>query len=286
MAKPQIENGFTKIANELLDQLCRLDLSPNESRVIWVIIRKTYGFNKKMDRITNSQICEATGIHKSNVSHNVKRLLERQIVYKNGKTIGIQKDYELWDTPRTEVVDTNNFHDEKLELPLTSERKHEQKLSIPTTTGNSRTKVVDTDNSQSCHERKLLEPTTKVVGCLVVQKKKEKDTLLSKDNNGQQGVPLIFERIREKTGGEIAHYAKEGAAAKRALKMGFTEDQFIACWELMKGFKFWKSQWLPFAKVVENLPLFVKGELKDGSGETKTRRVTGGRPPSDYERGF
>ena len=49
MANPQTENGHIKIANEIIEAITRTNLSAHESRVLWYIIRKTYGFNKKMD---------------------------------------------------------------------------------------------------------------------------------------------------------------------------------------------------------------------------------------------
>ena len=56
MANPQLEDGYTEIANEILEALMRLHLSPNQWQVILCIIRKTYGFKKKVDYIANSQI--------------------------------------------------------------------------------------------------------------------------------------------------------------------------------------------------------------------------------------
>ncbi len=36
MARPQKENGFTPIANEILVALCKVNLSPYESRIVLV----------------------------------------------------------------------------------------------------------------------------------------------------------------------------------------------------------------------------------------------------------
>ena len=61
MANPQKENGFTSIANEILEALARVDLPSYERRVVDVIIRKTWGFvdkngkHKIWDRISYSQ---------------------------------------------------------------------------------------------------------------------------------------------------------------------------------------------------------------------------------------
>jgi phage replication O-like protein O len=70
-----------------------------------VIVRKTWGWHKNQDTITNSQIVQATGLDKSTVSKSLKWLAERIIIFvgKNTnnrlKTIGINKKYEMWKKP-------------------------------------------------------------------------------------------------------------------------------------------------------------------------------------------
>lgn len=39
MAKAQLENGYTKIANELLEKACSTQLNTNEFRVFFAIVR-------------------------------------------------------------------------------------------------------------------------------------------------------------------------------------------------------------------------------------------------------
>jgi len=64
--------------------------------VLLCIIRKTYGFHKKVDHIANSQIVETTGLCKAVVSRSLQRLELSNIITRNGKHIGIQKDWEDW----------------------------------------------------------------------------------------------------------------------------------------------------------------------------------------------
>lgn len=100
MANPQKENGFTKIANEILDALVKWHLSGYEWRVLLILIRKTYGWNKKADWISLSQFSEATGIAESHVSRALNMLLKQNIVTKGGNykhpLFGLQKDWEKW----------------------------------------------------------------------------------------------------------------------------------------------------------------------------------------------
>ncbi|MFC1591211.1 replication protein [Thermodesulfobacteriota bacterium] len=106
MANPQLENGYTRVANELLEALAKIDLTASEVKILFVIIRKTYGFNKKKDRISYSQFEEKTGMRNGNMSRPIKRLEEKNIIIVRRKSgvgsfYGIQKDYERWSTTLT-----------------------------------------------------------------------------------------------------------------------------------------------------------------------------------------
>ena len=96
MASPQLENGFTKIANEILEKLMIRHLSPNQWQVLLYVIRKTYGYHKKVDYIANYQIVDATGLCKAVVSRALLILEEMKIISRDGKYIGFQKDWEQW----------------------------------------------------------------------------------------------------------------------------------------------------------------------------------------------
>lgn len=97
MARPQLEDGYTKVANELLEAIARIKLCAYETKVLIFVIRKTYGWNKKTDWIALSQITENTNILKPNVSRTLRKLEFRNIIIRgNHRHIGLQKDYEKW----------------------------------------------------------------------------------------------------------------------------------------------------------------------------------------------
>ena len=112
MASPQTEDGFTRIANELVEALARTELSPNESRILWVIIRKTYGWKKKADQISLSNFQDLTGLWRASVCRSLESLESRKIinVFRSGiskiNTYEIQKNYELWDGVGSLISDT------------------------------------------------------------------------------------------------------------------------------------------------------------------------------------
>jgi phage replication O-like protein O len=96
MASPQLENGYFRIANEIGEALAKTNLSAYQSRILWAILRKTYGYRKKEDYIPYSQISTLTGMHKAHISRTLKELRERNIVTKRGNKMGFNKDYQQW----------------------------------------------------------------------------------------------------------------------------------------------------------------------------------------------
>jgi len=96
MACPQPENGYLRIATEIVKQLARLNLSAYEWRVLWAILLKTWGWRKKLDTVPLSQIAKMTGIQRPHVVEAKMRLLKKKILFARGGKLGFQKDYEQW----------------------------------------------------------------------------------------------------------------------------------------------------------------------------------------------
>lgn len=87
MANPQCENGYTRIANELLEALAKIRIPGEAMQVFLVIVRKTYGFGKKEDAIPLSQFCLATGLKRPNVVRAIKLLERMNLVIKSDTTL-------------------------------------------------------------------------------------------------------------------------------------------------------------------------------------------------------
>jgi phage replication O-like protein O len=101
MASPQLENGYTPIAHEIIEALWKINLSAYESRVVWYLLRKTYGWNKKTDRIALSQFSKDIGIDRRLVHRAIHSLSSKKmiVIYKDDSmsvSYGFQKNYEKW----------------------------------------------------------------------------------------------------------------------------------------------------------------------------------------------
>lgn len=113
MANPQIENGFTKIANELLEEIIKRDFSKREMKIIFAVIRYTFGFNRKESDLSSRYLEPVTGIDQANISRTIKDLESKKILlidksnnHSQLNKISINKNYEQWeaDAKTTSVV--------------------------------------------------------------------------------------------------------------------------------------------------------------------------------------
>ncbi|MDQ2822059.1 MAG: replication protein [Pseudomonadota bacterium] len=97
---PQLEDGFVRIANELLEAILGFDFSHREQSVVLTIIRKTYGYGKKEDDISAAQIGDMCGMARTHVTNALNLLAQRNVIIKRtgrfGSIIGIQKDHRKW----------------------------------------------------------------------------------------------------------------------------------------------------------------------------------------------
>jgi len=97
---PQVEDGYTRIANELFEAVTNAQTCPitlRQMRLLLAVIRKTYGFNKKTDRMSDGQLAAETGLTRQNVNKAKRELLAMNILRMDGYKLGVNKDYAEWD---------------------------------------------------------------------------------------------------------------------------------------------------------------------------------------------
>lgn len=93
---PQTENGFTRIANELLEELVAFDLSASELRIALTVIRLTYGYQTSENKISLTQISKMTGFGHRVVARSVRSLVDKRIIERYGSTTKFNKHYNEW----------------------------------------------------------------------------------------------------------------------------------------------------------------------------------------------
>lgn len=97
---PQLEDGFTRIANELFEAVIGFGFSQRQLAVLLAVLRKTYGYGKKEDDMSASQIGDLCNIGRNHVSETLGQLAKLNVITKRqgsyGLIIGVNKDYKFW----------------------------------------------------------------------------------------------------------------------------------------------------------------------------------------------
>ena len=191
MANPQPDK-HTEISNEILEHLMAMPLSGNQWQILMYIFRKTYGFHKKHDYITNSQIIEATGLGKSVVSRALSLLENGNFLTRKGHIIGFQKDWELWKPELARRLTKVSQMDNNQKEPETDILR--SKLSKWLT--------IENDEKLAKCQPELAKWTTKVSHSLDTQKKKEtitKETIQKKEYGEFKNVLLFDDEYKKLT---------------------------------------------------------------------------------------
>ncbi|NEN67109.1 replication protein [Escherichia coli] len=92
----EVEDGYTRLANALYEELIGADLTKNQSKVAHAICRKTYGYGKKMDRISDSQLAQITRLPRQKVNKAKNELIAMKVILREGQQIGPNKNIEEW----------------------------------------------------------------------------------------------------------------------------------------------------------------------------------------------
>lgn len=105
---PQKEDGYTPIANELLEAILQADFSKRQLLVIMTIARMTYGYSRKSDALSGWQIASMTNLDRSDVSKSINELVNLNVLIKHQtgreshgvfvNEIAINKLYKSWVT--------------------------------------------------------------------------------------------------------------------------------------------------------------------------------------------
>nr|DAH75897.1 MAG TPA: replication protein O [Caudoviricetes sp.] len=93
-----LDNGYTRIANELLDAIMLAGLTKHQLLMVMAVWRKTYGFNKKMDWVGNEQLESMTKIDSTKCSTAKNQLVRMKIFIQEGRKIGMNKNISEWET--------------------------------------------------------------------------------------------------------------------------------------------------------------------------------------------
>lgn len=134
-ASPQLENGYTSFANELIDKIIQFPFTSRQLKIMLAIMRKTYGYHKTHTYLRNEYICKMTDLEKSAVSKTLKQLKNMDCIIDYHKKdpsfsegeLGIQKDYFRWN--KTVVKTTTELSKQQQKVVKTTTIKERKKTN-------------------------------------------------------------------------------------------------------------------------------------------------------------
>jgi phage replication O-like protein O len=121
MASPQIEDGYTRISNELLDAIAKSQFNATQLKILLVCMRRTYGYQKKEAELSLTFLSKGTGTGKRYIQREILKLLDdnvlilvRESTFKNSRIISLNKDYTTWNSRTIEQQTVNCTTGEQL----------------------------------------------------------------------------------------------------------------------------------------------------------------------------
>jgi phage replication O-like protein O len=212
MASPQKENGYVPIANEIVEAFARTYLPSGERQVLDVILRKTYGFNKKEDSIAYSQLTEGTGLSRRTVIYAIQNLEAKRIILvsksrnallNNPNTYRFNKDYETWVVQNSAPSVKKNRKQAKVSSAKLRKSKGSAKLG---------TKVVQ----NSVEKVNSFAPTKDTI-----QKTSTKDIASQSDAGLISQVIKLFEEVNPSFGRWYGNTTQRGAIDRLLVSHGY-----------------------------------------------------------------
>ncbi|EAU0107076.1 replication protein [Salmonella enterica] len=97
-----LDDGYARLSNMLLEAYSGADLTKRHFKVLLAILRKTYGWNKPMDRITDSQLSEITKLPVKRCNEAKLELVRMNIIKQQGGMFEPNKNISEWRIPQNE----------------------------------------------------------------------------------------------------------------------------------------------------------------------------------------
>lgn len=245
MASPQKENGYTAVANELLERIVATGLNGTELAIIFLVLRKTYGYQKKQDEISLSQFCNAIPVSKKTI---VTALFNLQLVkiltlVKKGSSKNcsnlwaFNKDYETWQLVKksklvkfssaTSVVSRPQLVKKTTHTKETNKRKYKRNTVAIATP------IIKIGNEQYTMEEITYEPL---------------DGRPNKSKYGRQTMAVLARKYAELTGTKISGTfdASEWAKPLGVIYRHFDKDVDKSMAYMEQAVNYYRSKELDF----------------------------------------
>lgn len=99
-----LDEGYAKLSNMLLEEYAGADLTKRQFKVLLAVLRKTYGWNKPMDRISDSQISEIAKLPVKRCNEAKLELVRMGLLKQQGGMFGPNKNVSEWCIPQNKGI--------------------------------------------------------------------------------------------------------------------------------------------------------------------------------------
>lgn len=99
-----LDDGYARLSNTLIEAYAGADLTKRHFKVLLAILRKTYGWNKPMDRISDSQISEIAKLPVKRCNEAKLELVRMGLIHQQGGMFGPNKNIDEWRIPQNEGI--------------------------------------------------------------------------------------------------------------------------------------------------------------------------------------
>lgn len=259
MASPQKENGFTPIANEIIEQLVKGDLLGSELALILLVIRKTYGYHKKEDCISLTQFEQGLGLSRHTVIKTIRNLVYNRMLVKGG-SLGMSgtlykfnKNWHEWVVKGGRLVQNNDRASAKIKQKVvkggaqTKETTKDNKRYLPASAGTPKGK-----NMKYYDERKTEENYEPVIDAETGMAVKAPKRVGVKDN---WQARLLWSAKRR--GGAFLNVPKQYKAFHIMDEAKIPQSAIKDRWLEMEEDKFWQEKgydWMDVANSFNKRP--------------------------------
>lgn len=192
-----LDNGYSRVANEILEATMASGLSETELCIILAVWRKTYGYNKKMDWISNEQLESMILKHSTHCSTAKNQLITKKVLIQQGRKVGINTNLSEWETK-------NNGFSKTLAKPT--------KKTLAESAKATKQKVLNTKDNNTKEKKESNTPLTphEVKGGESAKPTKRKSTPINYDE--------YLNAYNEEVGGRLPHAVEANEKRKTRIR--------------------------------------------------------------------
>ncbi|ELY2471058.1 replication protein [Cronobacter sakazakii] len=145
-----LDDGYARLSNMLLAEYAGADLTKRQFKVLLAILRKTYGWNKPMDRVTDAQIAEIAKLPVKRCNEAKLELVRMGVIKQQGGMFGPNPNVYEWNIPQNEGKSpkTGDIPQTEGKSPKTGNKKSlKMRESNPSKQGNTKDTIQNIKNN-------------------------------------------------------------------------------------------------------------------------------------------